>query len=190
LEAFEMPEGHRTRWRISAAGVRRLGEMQGLRRIVCSLPHNLPPEEFAPLGRLKNLEYLDLFCNGLTSDHMRTLGQLTRLQKLRLFGYPANSDKPLGVHHLANHARLEELRLYGVTDEDMPFLMKMKSLVRLQLPQDRVSEDLFEQLTGLPALEHLAVESTNRTERYARLRRKFSNIAFFPLSTDPVRVEE
>ncbi len=52
---------------------------------------------------------------------------------------------------------LIELDLYGVTDEDMRSIGEIRTLVRLVLPDDRLSEEGLVHVGNLPELEYLAV---------------------------------
>lgn len=159
LETFEMPADHLRNARIDAVGLRRLGEMEGLRRLVCSLPDNISPDELSPLANLKKLEYLELYGAGLTAEHIRHLAQLSNLGILNIHGPPPAGDLSIGAHFLANHQHLTELQLYGVTDEDMPALGKLKRLYRLTLKDHRISDEAFEHLSKLSALRYLTLDA-------------------------------
>jgi Leucine-rich repeat (LRR) protein len=172
LQDFEMSTG----LYIDAIGLSRLGEMENLRRLICNLSDNVTAEDFAPLGGLKNLGYLELHSVGLNADYMRVLGQLTNLQELRVFETAANVSEALGVEHLTELGRLKTLQLHRVTDEDMPSLGKIEGLTWISLKNHKISDEGFEHLKNLPALKYLAVDVGMTTERLEGLAARFPGV--------------
>lgn len=185
LEELEMPRDYCTKVRIDAVGIRRLAEMGGLRRLTCSLPDGFAAEDLAPLAKLQRLEELDLTFNEVTANHLAILGQLGKLQKIRIFGTPSRDYRSVGAEHLRDLPLLTELDLYGVTDEDMRSIGEMRTLVRLVLPDDRLSQEGLVYVGNLPELKYLAVAKNfprngageyQQDQRIERLRRSFPGL--------------
>lgn len=169
LEDFEMDGYASSPWRIDAPGVKRLGQMRDLRRLVAHLAHDLSADAFAPLGNLNKLEEAKLYFDGLKEAHVNVLGNCRRLKSLEIFGNPSprnsSSDDrlPLGTHHLQQLGELETLRIYGVAKEDLAPLVKLRKLKRLHIEDTDIDGNALAPLKNLPHLDFLAVDMKEAT---------------------------
>lgn len=72
----------------------------------------LTPEDFADLGKIKSLEYLNLFnTEGISQETIKSLENLTRLRELGLRDCSGVTDDVLDI--LANHPSLVDLIISG-----------------------------------------------------------------------------
>ncbi len=170
LEELEMKAYRASGSLVGAVAIRRLGEMRDLRRLTCVLPSGISPAALAPLGRLKKLEYLELHCGPLNTEHLQVLSQLTSLKTLRILGAMHSLKDSASLRHLTGLTQLTELWLYGIKDAGMPFLGEMKNLTRLSLKNHFISSEAFKYLEDLPELEYLDARASHRTMPRSRLR--------------------
>ena len=161
---------------LALEAIRQIGEMAGLRRLECFLPDDLPPEEFARLGNLTQLEHLTIRLNGLKPEHLPTLGKLVNLKSLLIRGEPGEFEGPLGANHLLGLTQLSELELAGVNDEDLSSLARLTSLTSLSFPHDKASDAAYRQLAALPALKTLRINSIGRGNRRSRIRSQLPSV--------------
>ncbi|MHB8899397.1 MAG: leucine-rich repeat domain-containing protein [Thermoguttaceae bacterium] len=165
VEGFSMPLGLREGPRLDSIGLRRIGDMTNLRTLTCRLSNDIAADDSAALRNLKSLQYLELECDALTPDFMRTLGQLTDLRQLQVTQSNVNRDEPLGLKYLVDLQRLRTLKLSGLADADMPFLARLRSLQSISVMDHQISDGGFGRLVGLTQLRYLGVGAGISPER-------------------------
>ena len=108
----------------------------------------------AELGKLTNLENLNMHSNGMTGEIPPALGGLTRLEHLFLRNNNLSGEIPPELGNLASllSMRLDNNQLSG---EIPPELGSLASLQRLQLNNNELSGEIPSELGGLTNLKHL-----------------------------------
>jgi hypothetical protein len=122
-------------------------------------------EELKPIGRLPNLETLDIIRSGTVSDAgLEHLGKLTRLRELRLAGDQI-SDR--GLAHLARNTDLRTLILDGtrVTVAGIARRPFAADLELLALAGETVNDATLAGLDALTGLKVLNLFDTKVTDR-------------------------
>jgi len=182
LEVFEMDGYPASSWRLDATGIRRLGQMRDLQRLVIYLEHHLSADDFAPMANLDNLELAVLHFDGLNEAHLKALGRCRKLAVLEIFGNPPKVQSeqtvqaPVGIRHLVRLTQLAKLRLYGATNEDVASLAKLKTLERLLLAHTNIEAEALAPLKRLPNLKYLGVDVKEPTpECQQQVRRMLPN---------------
>jgi hypothetical protein len=111
---------------ISNQGLAHLCGLTNLSRLTLRTP-TVSDDGLKPIGRLVNLQELDLSCN-ITDNGLRHIRSLTNLQKLTLEGDVTDE----GMQHLGSLTSLRELVLRcRVTDAGMPHLTRLENLEML-----------------------------------------------------------
>ena len=171
LRYFQASGQHDSQIKLDAEAIRQLSRMPELYLLVCVLPDDLSAEEFAPLGDIPRLAYLNLHCGTLSAEHMQTIGRLERLTSLRIITRSKAVDDEEALKHLLPLTRLRELWLEGVSDAGLSYVGQIKSLAQLTLGGSRanggsdrqITDDGLRHLENLPALTHFNLRNTTVT---------------------------
>jgi outer membrane protein assembly factor BamB len=157
---------------ITDAACASLSEMHQLKALVLKKtgfePQRISDVGLRHLGKLSQLESLNLYGNKVTDAGLVHLEELTELRELDL-SLLAISD--LGLTHLQPLHRLQELKLlYSegfagpvITNAGMESLKSLTSLNSLNLTGARVTDGGLERLTGLKSLQTLQLVDTGVT---------------------------
>jgi hypothetical protein len=148
---------------------------------------NLQKDDFALIGRLRELEMLDLNRSNVTDDDLRPLGGLPKLRELKLWGTRIDGS---GLEHLGGLERLErlELRSDTVTDDSLRHLTKLRNLRHLDLTGARIGDSGLAHLARIPSLQSLKLTHTNVTDQGLRLLRGLEELR--GLTLDGTKVSE
>ena len=114
----------------------------------------------ATLGKLTNLEYLNLGQNKLSGEIPATLGKLTNLEYLNLGQNELSEEIPATLGGLASltHLLLSENRLTG----EIPVTLGgLTNLMHLLLSENRLTGEIPAALGGLTSLDTLWVEENS-----------------------------
>jgi len=124
--------------RLTAAGLARLRDLPKLKELELWPVREMTSDRLAQLGRLAQLEVLELSYAHLNDDHLVHLKGLTNLHKLNLTGSWVTDA---GLAHLAALSTLAELDLSGtkVTDAGLKHLRVLRNLKVLGLADTRVT---------------------------------------------------
>ncbi|KAK3120445.1 hypothetical protein QOZ80_9AG0687730 [Eleusine coracana subsp. coracana] len=114
------------------------------------------------LGRLKNLQYLELFSNRLNGTIPATLGNLTNLISLDLFDNHFSGTIPTSLGALS---RLRFMRLYenNLTGEIPTSLGNLTNLQELKLQKNFLSGSIPGSLGNIKTLQYLRLNDNTLT---------------------------
>lgn len=133
----------------------------------------LAPADFAIIGQMQHLEWLDLSQTNVSDSDLEHLASLGRLVRLNLFGTEIEGS---GLQYLTSLDRLERLNVGDtkLTEDALPQLAKLTSLRHLCLCRNLINDDGLEQITSLKNLETLKLGETEVTDA------SVSTLATFP----------
>lgn len=121
---------------------------------------SLKPPDMAVLARFKRLRTLDLSATGLTSQALKELPALERIEAMALS--PRMADATL--EEAARHPRLRLLRISGATDATATNLSAIKTLQTLELNKcPRLTDAGLAHLAKLPELRALQLDGADVT---------------------------
>lgn len=150
---------------LSDAGMAEIVKMQSLKRLNVSRDR-LTDAGLRSLGKLTSLEVLELFGNpGITDDGLKALTNLRLLRHLRLGREVSFTDR--GMAHLASLPSLKVLWLDtpNVTDEGLRYLAPSRSLERLYMYWlDTITDRGIVYLKDMPRLRKLNVGHARLTD--------------------------
>ncbi|MFN0128482.1 MAG: biopolymer transporter ExbD, partial [Verrucomicrobiales bacterium] len=183
--------------RFSAAGIRQLKELKGLKSLhlvgqevtadildfpkltSLSLGHaSVDDDVVARIGELRSLRYLELSYCGFGNNGLKTIASLPDLQRLTISG---STITDAGLEHLRSHKTLEHLtlRVSGLTDLSLEHVAHIKTLTRLDLygsgepgvaPGRNFGMAGLSHLKQLPSLETLWLTNFDLQGGYAGLK--------------------
>jgi hypothetical protein len=116
--------------------------------------------ELAFIGRLTNLEELDLWDAGIQGkglEHLAPLGQLHTLNLWHCFELRDAQMKPVGRLTALKSLNLSTTKL---GDKALEHLAPLRQLRDLDVMQTRVTDEGLKQVAGLPNLERLRADIT------------------------------
>jgi beta-lactamase regulating signal transducer with metallopeptidase domain len=121
-------------------------------------PDKTSDAAMAEIAKMQSLKILDVGPSQMTGEGLRSLGKLTSLEVLGLYGNPGMTDD--GLEALTQLRSLRHLRL-GMegpfTDRGMEYLAAMPSLKVLWLDTPNVTDEGLRQLSKSRSLERLNV---------------------------------
>ena len=106
-------------------------------------------QEFSTLEDLKKFPYLrELYLNECIVDDNTALGELTKLENLKLDGYSIDS-----LDRLKNLTALKSLIIQGAEFEDLQALKELTNMEELRLPNNDIKNiDALKEMTNLEEL--------------------------------------
>ena len=165
-------------------------------------------EHLEAIGKLESLKVLDLRETGITDDGLKSLNNLTNLERLNLVGTPVSDEGlaalvPLsglktlllsstsvtdeGLEHVAKLTNLERLNLIGttITDEGLKHIARLEHLTSLSLGGRGITDKGLETLAGLKHLERLDLAGSRITNEGLKHVGKLVELEELNLVEDP-----
>jgi hypothetical protein len=145
------------------------------RRLGAGKSTNVTDGAIPYLGRIKNLQWLDLTGTNVTGDQ---LGSLRSLSALRLLDLKETAIRDEFLKHLKETPRLESLNLCktAITDHGIANLAEIKSLRWLDLAETALTDASIQYLCDLKSLKCLIVSKGSLTpEGLENLRKRLPN---------------
>jgi internalin A len=182
-----------------------LAGISGLKLLTVLGAHGnrLTGESLKEVGKMAQLEELDIGSNDLRTEDLQYLAGLKELRRLRLVNLHQVKDEAMkvvagfgkleelnlaatgvgdkGLAHLAGLKNLKELNLYAlkVTDEGMKAVGQMEKLERLDLADTKVTDAGLLELKGLKHLKRIRIDGTKITDEGRKALRKAGSKAIF-----------
>jgi Leucine-rich repeat (LRR) protein len=159
---------------LTLSGAERLHDLSGLDRLDALQELRLTttvfatPKQWEHVGRREGLSKLILSGSNVTDDALRQVGRLSNLLDLQLDDTPV-TDR--GIAHLDGLSNLLSLQLNRldpqggpwISDNAMPTIRGLTSLVQLQLFRTDVTDAGVQHLASLKRLKHLNLSGTKVT---------------------------
>jgi hypothetical protein len=147
----------------------------------------LAKDDFGLIGRLRELETLDLSRSNVTDVDLQRLGGLPKLRELKLWDTRLDGS---GLAHLGALGRLERLELGDtkVTDDALQHLAKLQNLRYLVLIRTRVTDAGLPHVARLLSLQSLKLGGTGVTDQGLRVLRGLRELR--GLTLDETKVSE
>ena len=142
--------------KVSARGLAALAQLHQLEEL--STPKGMSDAGMAEIAKIQSLKNLDVTLDRMTDEGLRSLGKLTSLEVLFLYGNPKMTDD--GLRALTQLRSLKHLRLGQegpFTDRGMEHLAAMPSLKVLWLDTHNVTDEGLRRLSKSRSLERLCI---------------------------------
>jgi len=112
-------------------------------------------EIVSEIGNIEQLKSLQLIRSSASADSLKSIGQLTNLERLHL--YQNGTLGQTGLQHLESLKKLRELRIIvaGVTDEGLQHIAQLRNLEYLELRFTHVTGISLGELAKIPMLRTL-----------------------------------
>ncbi len=173
ISGLEFHDSHE----VTGAGLQSLSDLKQLRELDIA-ETGTTAEDFVHVARLENLEVFKAHGSphwSLQDDQLAHLGGLTKLRALSL-----GNSRVSSYGFLEELMILEEVQIANMTDEAVPYLLKMKSLQKLDLFLAEVTDRIAPVLVDNPSLEEIKLIRTTNQGKKVFGARTFAAIATAP----------